>query len=583
MAVIAPNSDVILLKVPLEIDENNQLTFANATAQYNYFNGLSGKLAVEKYTYQRKDGTIRFGANFDDIIGYNYVMYRNTSYSNKWFYAFITDMEYINDNVTSITIKTDPYQTWMFDIVYHPCLIDREHTNDDTVGKNTIDEGLDLGEYITNGDVTNFGPSISSDGDWVIVIDVSMIENSSSVGSGQTLNYSTDGGQTYGGSVPNQYVNGVPSGVYHLILGYDSSVVLSARDVINVYANAGLIDAVLAVYILPQALVGTVQTNISLGSINPENILSVKTCGGLALPQDSSGVTSLLTNPATYTRPNKIDGYTPKNNKLLCFPYQFMNVSNNVGTTLPYHYEDFSAGVKFNIEGILCPSGSVKAVPVDYKGISASENGYDYSIQGAKYPMCSWVSDSYTNWLTQNGINMKAEMTNDYAGLALGVLAGMVGAVSTGGTLPAVMMGVGAGAAAGVGGIFKQAREQHLMKRNANLVPDQVKGNLNSADIVWSKWRSRFTFLPMSIKAEYARCIDEYFSQYGYKCNRVKVPNITGRRNWNFVKTVGCYIDGDIPQSDLQEIKSMFDKGVTFWHNASTFGDYSQTNDILTV
>ena len=54
MAVIAPNTDVILLKVPLEISNDNQLTFANATAQYNYFNGLTGKKALEKYTYQRK-------------------------------------------------------------------------------------------------------------------------------------------------------------------------------------------------------------------------------------------------------------------------------------------------------------------------------------------------------------------------------------------------------------------------------------------------------------------------------------------------------------------------------------------------
>ena len=52
-------------------------------------------------------------------------------------------------------------------------------------------------------------------------------------------------------------------------------------------------------------------------------------------------------------------------------------------------------------------------------------------------------------------------------------------------------------------------------------------------------------------------------------------------RNWNFVKTIGCYIEADIPQDDLQEIKSMFDKGVTFWHNPATFADYSQNNDIL--
>ena len=85
----------------------------------------------------------------------------------------------------------------------------------------------------------------------------------------------------------------------------------------------------------------------------------------------------------------------------------------------------------------------------------------------------------------------------------------------------------------------------------------------------------------MSIKAEYARIIDEYFSAYGYKTNRVKVPNVTGRTNWNFVKTIGCYIAGDIPQEDMAKIKEMFDAGVTFWHNPATFMDYSQSNSIV--
>ena len=88
MAVITPNTDVILLKVPLEISDNNQLTFANATAQYNYFYNLP-KLAFDKFTYQRKDNTIRVGALIDDLYEYNYVMYRNTNHSNKWFYCAV--------------------------------------------------------------------------------------------------------------------------------------------------------------------------------------------------------------------------------------------------------------------------------------------------------------------------------------------------------------------------------------------------------------------------------------------------------------------------------------------------------------
>ena len=85
----------------------------------------------------------------------------------------------------------------------------------------------------------------------------------------------------------------------------------------------------------------------------------------------------------------------------------------------------------------------------------------------------------------------------------------------------------------------------------------------------------------MSIKAEYARCADEYLSVFGYKTNRVKTPNITGRRNWNYVKTIDCYIEADVPQNDLAEIKRMFNKGITLWHNPTTFADYNQNNDII--
>ena len=85
----------------------------------------------------------------------------------------------------------------------------------------------------------------------------------------------------------------------------------------------------------------------------------------------------------------------------------------------------------------------------------------------------------------------------------------------------------------------------------------------------------------MSIKEEYARIIDSFFSTYGYKVSIMKIPNITGRLNWNYIKTIDCNIHGYIPQKDCIEIKNMFNAGVTFWHNPSTFLDYSQSNTII--
>ena len=103
----------------------------------------------------------------------------------------------------------------------------------------------------------------------------------------------------------------------------------------------------------------------------------------------------------------------------------------------------------------------------------------------------------------------------------------------------------------------------------------------NGGDITTSYNMNKFYFIKMSIKEEYARIIDNYFNMYGYKVNTLKVPNITGRQNWNYVKTIGCNIVGDIPQTHLQEIKEMFDSGITLWHNTSNFLDYSQSNNIV--
>lgn len=126
--VIAPNSNITLLKVPLELSNKNQLTFSSKQAQFNYFNSLT-KIELENATYQRKEGVIRFPELIDNLYEYNYVMYQNENYSDKWFYAFITNMRYLNDNVTEISITTDVFQTWQFDLEFKQSFVEREMIN----------------------------------------------------------------------------------------------------------------------------------------------------------------------------------------------------------------------------------------------------------------------------------------------------------------------------------------------------------------------------------------------------------------------------------------------------------------------
>ena len=562
MAVIAPQTDIYLLKVPLEINDINQLTFTNATAQYNYFNSLP-KVQASDYTYQRKDGTIRYGGNFDELLNYNYCMYRNDAYSNKWFYAFITDIQYLSDNSSAISIKTDVWQTWQFDVEFMPCLIDREHTNNDAIGANTLPEGLELGEYVVNGLNEDFGDASS----YYVVVEVSQIENT---GESATLSYSWESGT----HPETPILNGIDRGTIPLIVGAVPNTGNTPSYVTSIYDFAGLGDAVINIYMLPQSLVPSYNVlNISATRGSTTNSIKV------AVPERSFGSTSLLTK--TFSRPANLFNYIPKNNKLYTFPYCYFNISNNAGSSVPYHYEDFfSNSITFKVEGTFGASGETKALPVGYKGIGTTENSMDYSVNGAKYPICSWKSDSYTNWLTQNAVNMETQWKTTILHAGVNAIGGAIGGAIAGGAVGAVMAGVSGGVEGGAS-LITLAREQHLAKTQANLVPDQARGNLGAGDFLWAKYRSPFTYMPMCIKPEYSRCIDEYFSQFGYKCNRVKIPNITGRRNWNYVKTVGCYIKGDIPQADMQEIKNLFDNGITLWHNPLYFGNYGADNDII--
>lgn len=182
----------------------------------------------------------------------------------------------------------------------------------------------------------------------------------------------------------------------------------------------------------------------------------------------------------------------------------------------------------------------------------------------------------YTNWLTQNSINVLGQtITSDdmnIAGNVLGPVSGVATNIGSG-NLAGAGMSVASGFAGIAGAVMQQ--KQH------NMIAPTVNGQLNSADVNVASGNNTFHFYKMSVKAEFARIIDNYFSMYGYKINRVKVPNITGRTNWNYVKTINCNFDGDIPQTDLNIIKTMFNNGTTLWHNPATIYNYGNSNNIV--
>ena len=550
--LITPNSRIILLKNPIEMDNLNQLTFSNATAQYNYFYGLT-KLECENATYQRKDDVIRFptdptlsGTTYEDLLQYNYCMYQNTAWDNKWFYAFIKKITFDNPGMSLIEIETDVYQSWMFNITWKKCFVEREHVNNDTAGLHTIPENLETGEYIIDNIIKKKGFEYSN---CSFILATTIFPYVTQDGDG---NWVLSGGRASHCNVYNSILSGVE---YYWYLNTDNGIT-QLQHVIEAFDRAGQADYIYMLFVAP---------NESFEKVLEED---VGYWGSVKKKQGSYHVLWSSNSTSDITKPTTVDGYTPKNKKLLTYPYCYLLMNNGNGGNAIYHYELFKDNeaptlCEFLIDCAICPGVSTILRPIYYKK-KDTNNPYIQmdSLPGGKYPMCSWNSDAYINWLTQNSVNIAFQWGRDILNTGLNI----VNKNATG----AVLSG------------FNLIEDIMKVKKQQELLSEEAKGNLNSGDVNFSNNETTFTAYKMCIKEENARIIDDYFSMYGYQVNSLKIPNITGRTNWNYVKTVGCNIVGNIPQADIEKIKEIFNNGVTLWHNSSTFLDYSQSNNIVT-
>ena len=514
-------SKVYLLDVPLESDYKNTLYFTSAQAQQTYFQN-NIVFSFTDFSYQRKDHFIRVPKQYDEVYQCNYVMYQNSAYSNKWFYAFITDIKYVDDGRTDVFIETDVIQTWLFDYTVKSSFVEREHVSDDTIGIHTVPEGLETGEYIINSHGTD-----SSNGNLKIVVATTL----------------SPGELVYFG--PNTY-NGIPSGIAYYKYDLDEvrGEVNTLESYLNNLAGRGKSEAVVGIFLAPQWVLG----NDAGTYINPSN-----TPNSFAM-----GIPKLTT----------LDTYAPHNNKLLTYPYVYINMSNGQGNNAIYHQELWEANsgtnqMTFNVYGCLTPGCSIRGIPYKYKGV---DNPFDEGLNLGKFPQLNWTTDQYTNWLTQNGVNIGVSLGASTIGLVGGLAtAGATGGLSLGTSLSGIQ-----GIANTLGEVYKHS-----------LVPPQAEGNLNCGDVTSASGNNRFHYYRMSIKREYAQIIDKYFDMFGYKVNMVKVPNKAHRSRWWYTKTIDVNIDGDIPNNDMQKIKNCYNNGITFWRNASEIQDYSLSNGIV--
>lgn len=518
---IQPNSDLYLLNnVPLDDTYDHTLYFASASAQSSYFLGRR-KYSLTGQSYQRVNkGVARVGVLADNLYDVNYIMFRNTAFGTKWFYAFVKKIEYVNNNCSDVYYEMDVLQTWHFDYNLDDCFVVRQHTTTDNIGDNINPEPLAIPECVTNGYHTvTYGQEGFGLSDMAVIIAIVDTNNETS-------------GTLYDGIYGSAQ-----------LFAYSDTDIDGINAKVNEYVQKP--DAIIGMYMLPEKIIA--------GGIPSDHQIKI----GSRARQLSATLDTISTS-------DTLNGYKPKNNKLYTYPYNFIQVDDGLGSTLPLRYEFFSNHTaRVLVEGTITQPVSIVLRPYNYKN-SQSGSAATYPtlntemISLGNFPLCSWNVDSYQAWVAQNTLPIVIGGAKTVGGIIGQALTGNIGG--------AIMT-----AFEGVTGPMQQDYQ-------ASIAADQSRGSLSNGGPNVASGKCNFFWARMSVPASVAVSIDDFFTRFGYAMNRLTTPNRSARPHWNYVKTAGCTVTGSVPADDMRKICGIYDVGVTWWKNPAEIGNYSLDN-----
>ena len=498
--IINPNTTVEFFQ-DLGISDNDTLYFASVESKNNYFNTLQKIASVTNYSYNRRErGVLKVQLPMSTAYKIGYMRYKNSSFENFWFYAFVDSVEYDNNETAIIRFHIDAMTTYMGVFELGQCLIERQHTISDGIGENTTEENIDTGEYIIRSEhKTSLFDSMQ-----ICIVYMP-----------------SEGEENKGG-----YYNGIYSGA--AIEFYESPE--NANTAIENMITSNKIDSLIAIYMLPSHYVSKWAEENLTGDI------------------------------VAFDKPyTSLAGYTPRNKKLFCYPFNFLDVYNSEGENHIYRYEFFnslpgsvsSGKYSFVAYGIANANPQVSLLPQAYKNPSGSGN-WEEQISMCHFAQCAVAVDSYKAYIAQKNSTLLADFTE-------------TAAKNIGDKKKALS------------GIFDIARDNLLANIIRPQSPAGSKG-ITVTDIATAAKEKDFYFYEKCVSNEYAKIIDSYFDMFGYTINKSGIPNMNARPHWTYCKTIGCVVHGNLPADDARQIERMFDNGIRFWKNVDDIGNYSLDN-----
>ena len=189
--------------------------------------------------------------------------------------------------------------------------------------------------------------------------------------------------------------------------------------------------------------------------------------------------------------------------------------------------------------------------------------------------------------LRSNDFSNISNMVNTGVGIGTSLVTGNIG-------------GIISNAVSGVTGYFENQMQRDFMKENASLKENAISSMANAkitdmlttpkalktcgTDTLFNLVNGRFKIdvveYGMNDQQHY-RVLD-YLQRYGYAQNKYMRLSLANRKYFTFIKTNICNVIGEkIPHADLEEIKTIFNSGITFWNmdNVKTIGNYQVNNE----
>lgn len=558
---------------------NDVVLFNNVEEQTEFFMSQIG-YEFEEQSYQRPEaGYFKVSRPYKDMVRYCYLMFRNSSHEDKWWYAFVDEIVYINDNTTGVRFHIDIMQSYMFDYTLGESFVVREHAATDEPGSNIVPENIYFGDYVTStfddqlevdGSKCAFGYNTTltpEDMCVVIAYNPAIFDVTTLSGVDKYLWKENLYGGTY-------------QGVRFICIPFTPKL-----------GDAYIKEAV--------QLLDSIMGTIDLASLG--GVISAYMMPLIFLPPKGEPSFNNVRYSIAYNPPTGIPGYSGlKNKKLLTYPYTAINVTNMRTEGVDYAYEYFiNRKPTFMFEGTLSFSPSCLCYPAGYKGKTfAVEEGVTLD----SYPLVNWGQDGFSEWCSNNlfktalgaglmaatggasafvsGLNdpvgaikhysptMTHKEAVDFAKRAPGVT-GLLTDRYAGERAVGTACSVGVRAAIGV------------ISQTASTPPAPT--GVNAHELLFGNlFGKKITIRRKHIRPEYARKLDDYFTRYGYATNEVKTPDLRSRPLWNYIQLQNAHLDNiNCPMGVAAAIRGVYEKGVTFWRPHAKVGDYeNQSNSV---